>query len=428
MSKASTVPSRSTVWKMALICGVLLSPVVYSSDLEIPDTSAARRELLALLAITPFAEPIQQDFALPGAAPASVSTEYQQGNRYLTVAPTSYGGVLANPGTYIIRQDMGSGEIDQVKVFLQAHPGAFVRVQPREGSRTTELELHLGGALISQRVPLPMTMERVVEAPFSDIVERTTGQVPWDLAAPDFQASGYREIAAVVRDIRNHLPSLPDADDGAMDADGAFVAIETLEARVEGGGLNCSGFAKWVVDGFVSGVSGSLLPVAPLREGHPDLRGTAWTRRADRWEDAYFGLDWTRNLARYAERARSESPELAGGEAFDVRNVRVARYREDVGFSMDSLRGVVYSLAVQQPGTWYLGSVNGPSADGTGRRHSHVVVVMPYFDTRGRYRPVVFERNRETDLDDLAYRYPDHHVHLVELSGAGPFVPPKLPR
>lgn len=51
------------------------------------------------------------------------------------------------------------------------------------------------------------------------------------------------EPVNIIYEIRKVLPKLNDSPIGAIDADGKFLDKSN-------NGLNCSGFAKWIVDGF----------------------------------------------------------------------------------------------------------------------------------------------------------------------------------
>lgn len=213
-----------------------------------------------------------------------------------------------------------------------------------------------------------------------------------------------------------------------MDADGRLVFIESLEGMDNRGGFNCSGFAKWVVDGLYEPLTGTYLPVEPLRRKHLDYRGTRWSRRLEDTRDPYFGLDWTRNLALHLHAAQiGHNPVDLDPESRDVRAVAVARYREDVGYPLADLPSVLYWLAAIDPGTIYLGSVNRPLGDEVViRQHSHVVVFFPFFDQNGRFRSVVMERNVETDVASLQRRYEDGFVHLVRLETGAEFRIPQF--
>ena len=163
-----------------------------------------------------------------------------------------------------------------------------------------------------------------------------------------------------------------------------------------------------------------------MKEKHLDYRGHRWSARREDERDPYFGLDWSRNLA--VSLLELEHPrEEFGPEDADVREVRYARYVEDVGYPVDDMRRILYMLAIDEPGHFYIGSVNQEfGSDPVLRQHVHVAVFFPYFDENGRFRVTVLERNVETDLDSLAERYPGSYVHLVRARADDTFTPPVI--
>jgi hypothetical protein len=394
-----------------------------------PETHHARR-LLVPAVMKAGARPNfvpRQVVRRAGAPPVAVRTEYQNDRSYTLFIPRSRDGfVVASPGTFIIRRRMNDGAVDQVKLFLQPHEGSFIRVRPGPGRSTVEMDLHLGGASFEQRVPVAMTMDRLLVAPFSELIAVTGASVDWSSAFPDVADPGYRDVERMVAQIREALPRLPDAEDGAMDHEGRLVSIETTRPMEQRPGFNCSGFAKWVVDGLVRPRHGSYLSVESLTTKHLGHRGTRWSDGYERELDPYFGLDWTRNLALHWEAVRSgEDVDLGSPEAMDVRSFSFARYREDIGYPVKQLNRLLYRLAVREPGTIYLGSLSRPLPErGNLRHHSHVVVLLPYFDRNGTFRTVVMERNVETGVTELRRRYPDDFIHLVRVATHGDFSPP----
>jgi hypothetical protein len=220
----------------------------------------------------------------------------------------------------------------------------------------------------------------------------------------------------MVASLREQVALLPDMDDGAMDDEGRFVYIETGE-RSAAGGFNCSGFAKYVADGIYYPRHGRLMPIEPLKEKHPDHRGNSWTERFEEERDPYFGLDWIRNIAVMLGPGTGQDP-----EARDVRQVPHFSYVEDVGYPVRDLEALLYFLALEAPGDFYLASVNAEfGKDPPLRQHIHVVVLMPYLNRRGELVTAVFERNRETGVGSLLKRYPNEYIHLVSIRGSTNF-------
>jgi len=393
------------------------------AQLGIPETHETRARLR------------EQLYAAPAASGALLERVYTQadGRRvrfrvetqgdhayYLFLAESRAGFPVAARGNYVVKRSLADGRFVQIKVFLREHPDCFLRLQPA-GERSS-LELYLFGVRLYGEVPLPLSLEGWLTEPFSRLRQASASMVAWSRMLEGGDPRG--QPPAVAR-IRAALGSLPEGEDGAMDETGALVLIRTGEAAPAGGGLNCSGFAKWVVDGFRLGRGAAMLAIEPLKAKHLQLRGNRWSLPHEDSRDPYFGLDWSRNLALSAwalEGAGAGSP-----EQFDVRRGEFLRYREDVGYAPGELELLLFLEAVDNPGQYYLGSVNRDyGEEPTLRQHHHLVVLFPYFSAEGEFRAVVFDRGRESSLAELARRFADSHVHLVRLPGAAAFVAPTL--
>jgi hypothetical protein len=219
-------------------------------------------------------------------------------------------------------------------------------------------------------------------------------------------------------------------DDGAMDAQGRLVAIATgLAAPAGRGGFNCSGFAKWVVDGLYAPLAGSETDIAVLKSRNA-LRGSRWSAQLEEELDPWFGLDWSRGLARSVYQVKAGV--VPRDEQIDVRDAERLPYVTDTGYPVPSLRYLLYFLARKDPGMLYIGSLNAPSAAAasegvpTLRQHHHLVVLFPWFDAQGAFQVSVMERNKETSLSSLGRRYAAEYVHLVRIDATGAFALPRF--
>ncbi len=232
----------------------------------------------------------------------------------------------------------------------------------------------------------------------------------------------------MVRELGPRLSGLRDMDDGAMDGTGHMVYIAT-GAPAGRGGFNCSGFAKWVVDGLYAPLAGRPMDIVPLKSRNA-ARANSWSARFEEELDPFFGLDWSRGLARALVRARTGT--TPDDSQIDVRVSDRLPYVRDVGYPVPKLEFLLYFLARANPGEMYIGSVNAPSAravsEGTPtlRQHHHVVVLLPWFDDSGAFRVAVMERNLQTSLASLTHRYGGEYVHLVRIDTEGSFAPPRI--
>jgi hypothetical protein len=263
----------------------------------------------------------------------------------------------------------------------------------------------------------------------------------------------YAGLRSIVAAIRARLPSLRYAEDGALDAEGRPVYIATGAAQTAPAGLNCSGFAKWIVDGFYYPLAGAYLDPRAMAERRSELRASTYATAFEAELDPYFGLDWTRNLGT----AMADAAEPSRRHGFKENDVREAPFAliaapvqankasaavngssiytdypavdSELGYEMQGLKAILYWLAIEDPGSIYLASLSRKDGGALSslRRHYHVAVLVPYFEANGAFRVAVFESAAETSLEALTARAAKDFVHLVRLRALPDFEPPKLP-
>jgi hypothetical protein len=407
----------------------------------LPENQEVRRQLAELI----FAPIGSEAQVLPGAAAGRIFTQRLANHRvkvrveavqdfrytlFLNERSAAASGTrspgdpfpVAGAGAWIIKRDASDGRFLQAKVYLRDDPGCFVRLFP-DGKRTT-LDAFLFDVPVARRVGVPLEFESVLVETFEKVMRLTAATVPWErfLARGDPDAD--RDTRRFAQEIRRRLPDLGDREDGALDGSGRYVYIESGLPQEGAGGLNCSGFAKWVTDGFVYPLTGKYLEIGPLTEKHLETRGNRWSLRFEDARDPYFGLDWSRNLALTLLRAAGYP--APGPEICDVRTDEYVRYTEDVGYPMEELALVLYLDRVRNPGSLYLGSVNREY--GTRpvlRQHFHLLVLVPYFSEEGGFRVDVFDRARESSLQEIRRSFAGDFVHLVRLSPGDRFEPPR---
>ena len=345
---------------------------------------------------------------------------------YLLFVPEVAGAFpVDSAGSYVLRRRRDNGTISQLKIFLRSDSRFFIRLRP-EGPTRSLMTVHMADYAVHSDVPVPMSIETVMEEPLQSLLSVTSRMVDWMWFFPERDLAAYGPVREMSARARAALHTLPDAEDGAMDEDGRLVFIESLVLQDQQPGFNCSGFAKWIVDGIHMGLYGTFLSIDPLKQKHPEVRGHRWSEPLEDTRDPYFGLDWTRNLA-----VTMLSAEHGGAdthpEAADVRDVPYATYVEDVGFPVEQLPQILYILAVQEPGNFYLASVNREfGTEPRLHQHVHVAVFFPYFDQTGRFRVDVMERNVETSLESLDRRYRNDDVHLVRIRASESYSPPVI--
>ncbi|MDR1587085.1 MAG: hypothetical protein LBS57_06495 [Treponema sp.] len=430
---------------------LLLAAFLWAADSpssKIEDDSSLRRSIKnnwlteapgKVLAARPFVH------TLPGGSRIEVRAE-DRGNEFavilarelITVNGRGSGDFPGRAqGSWAFSRDKRGGGLISIQVFPGRDPYTYVLFRPLAGGKC-RMDVVIYDAYLVESHPLPVTVERIMEIPLEETLRAAGTAFPRRYFDP--YPDQYRDIRTLAARIRGELPALSFRDDGAIDGQGRYVFINTLAPQDGTPGLNCSGFAKWVVDGILKPFTGTLLPVEPLKQPFGE-RGSSFTEPYEQLRDPFFGLDWTRNLASRANSAML-SPVFGKLEEFEVRAAPfgsvIVRGRGgaaegvrpypgfllNAGFGVEGLQALLYTLAIDEPGRIYLASVNNeinsPSPPRM-RQHFHVAVLVPYFNEYGAFRTAVFESVEETSFVRFRNRYPGHYVNLAGIPVEGRF-------
>jgi hypothetical protein len=359
--------------------------------------------------------------------------------------PREFGIVLAREltgtfpgwaqGSWILTREKADGAAARIRVFLRSDPYTYVQFRPM-GNDKSLMDVVLYEAYAVRSLPVSIPFDRLLVIPVEEALAVAGRAFPRRYFDP--HPEDYRDVRTLAAAIRERLPGLSFRDDGAIDERGRYVYIETLKEQTGEGGLNCSGFVKWVVDGILRPVTGRLLPIAPLKAAF-GKRGSSFTDPYEEIRDPFFGLDWTRNLASQANSVL-RSPGYGVLEEIEVRNAPfssvILRDREggvlrtfpgfllNAGFGFEGIQPLLYTLAIDEPGRIYLASVNNEMNPAPRmRQHFHVAVLVPYFNENGNFQVALFESAEETSFSRFKNRYPGHYVNLVRIPVEGEFNP-----
>jgi len=333
----------------------------------------------------------------------------------------------------IRRKDSGAGTL--IRIFPRSDQYTYIQFRPFSADKCW-MDVVLYGGYATQSVPLAVPFERLYTMPLNEVLGLAGNKFPRKYFDPD--PEDYQDQRRFISLVRQRLPELDFADDGAVDENGNYVFIETLQPQ-SAGGLNCSGFAKWLIDGILRPITGGRLAIPPLKAPFGS-RGSSFTELWEEKRDPYFGLDWIRNLAAEAGTVL-RSPSYSVLDEFEVRTELFSQvivpekntfvthsypgFLEEAGYGVEGLHPLLYSLAIDEPGRFYLAAVNnesGPEATQDNprggprlRQYFHVAALVPYFDEYGAFRIAVFESAAETSFNAFKSRYPGHYVNLVRI-------------
>ena len=214
--------------------------------------------------------------------------EKREGHVFLLFLNERDGYPLASSGNVSIKRGAVDGGFEYMTVLLRNHPACYLRLYPSgESSGRSRLDVVLFGVAVYRDLMIAAEFDALLTAPLRRIVDLSRGKIDWDLVLGKGEES--RKLALMVRAIRRSLPELLDEEDGAFNADGRPVLIAT--GAPSAGGLNCSGFAKWIVDGLYHPLAGKYMDIDRLKARQQQSRGNRWTARLEDQRDPFFGLD-----------------------------------------------------------------------------------------------------------------------------------------
>lgn len=368
----------------------------------------------------------------PGAELLAITVE--PADRDGEAVPAMSGAPAASQGTWVLYRRLSDGLADHIRLYPVTDSRIFITLHPDAaltGKGKMLLDMNVYGAQPCRNIPLGITFDQLYTTSFSSIVTMTTGTVPWNLLTPDIDR--YRDVASLSEGIRGQLGTLVYLEDGAFNEDGEPVLIKTGErqnpdevwtAIAKGqtadtiiGGVNCSGFAKWVIDGIVKPRTGNGLFIKPLKTP-TDSAITIYSDPSLDNRDAYFALDWTRNLASAVvtvSALRTKKPDVSGVDVTMDAFTGTQGYSKNIGYRISDLMPLMYFLAVTEPGHFYLGAVSDDNRTPGLREYHHIAILLPYFDENGQFMVDVFESAVETPAETFIRNNLSAYINLVRV-------------
>lgn len=360
----------------------------------------------------------------------SCSLSENSGSLIIRVKPENNEGIQ---GEWRLYRSFSTGLPEEIRIFPINDGNVFVSIKPPESPQKKPVfSIEVYGLKLCENIPVGVSFENLYHLPLKDIYEMTETLTPWYIFSHD--ESNYVDIISVAASIRNLLPRLVYTEDGAFDENGKPVHIKDLspqtEKEMEGeniiGGVNCSGFVKWIVDGIIRPAAGNGLFIPPLKTP-TDNPGTHFTNPYKEQRDLFFGLDWCRNLAAAVVTLNAGKTIMPAESGADVTYSVFADgegYFKNAGYPVRELLPLLYYLAVREPGCFYLGAVNRVRGDPPLRQYHHIAAFFPYFSCETGFTVLVFESAVETGIPVFIERNKDAFIHLsrIKVPEAGRFM------
>jgi hypothetical protein len=372
---------------------------------------------------------------MPGGGRIEVRTE-TGGGEFMVILAREWNNTFPGwaQGSWILTRRRDTGEVSRIRIFLRSDPYTYIQFRPLNDERAQMDAVVYDGYLI-RSLPLPVSLDRIMELPVETVLDLAGAKFPRRYYDP--MPEIYRDLRSFIARVRERLPELSFRDDGAIDDQGRYVFINTLEPQDGPPGLNCSGFAKWISDGIRRSFTGDRLAVPPLKEPFGS-RSSSYSAALEAQRDPFFGLDWTRNLAAAAGTAERDAS-FGTLEEIEVQKnpfasviMRTRRgssirpypgFQLNAGFGAEGIHPLLYTLAIDEPGHIYLASISGEMGRPRMRQHFHVAVLVPYFNEYGNFQVAVFESAEETSFTAFKNRYPGGYINLVRIFAEGSFDP-----
>jgi len=369
-----------------------------------------------------------------------VSRELMRGTNFANrIGTGQFPGWIQGSWMLTRRKDTGAGT--QIKIFLRSDQQTFIQFHPFNSDKCF-MDAVVYGGFIAHSIPVAVPFERLYTMPLNDILKLVENKFPLRYFEPDI--SNYKDTITFITQVRSRLKGLRFVDDGAINENGKFVFIATLQPQPSNlQGFNCSGFTKWLIDGILRPVTGARLSIPPLKAPF-GKRGSSFTAKWEEEKDIFFGLDWIRNLAAEANGTLRTSSHRSL-EEFEIRYENFAHilanenrafvvrsypgFLFEAGYGIEGLHPLLYTLAIDEPFSFYLAAVNkeigtsSPSGTPRFRQYYHVAALVPYFDENGFFKIVVFESAEETSFTGFRNRHPRGYVNLVKIPISPTFDP-----
>ncbi len=375
-------------------------------------------------------------FRLPDGTLIQVRAE-AAGEEFMVILARERSGAYPGwiQGSWIVNRSIQDGKAVRIRIFLRSDPYTYIQFRPFSGDRS-EMDVVLYDGYAVRSLPVPLSLERIMYMSLDDVLATVDDKFPRRYFDPYVEL--YQDTRTFVSLVRERLPELRFHDDGAIDEQGRYVYIETLQPQTgDDQGLNCSGFAKWIIDGILRPLTGTRLTVPPLKAPF-DGRGSSFTDVYEDLRDPFFGLDWTRNLAAAAWSVL-RSPSFANLDEIEVREQNLATvimrnngtsslrsypgFLRNAGYGIEGLHSLLYTLAINEPGHIYLAAVNNEQGTPRLRQYFHVAVLVPYFNEYGEFQVACFESAAETSFSQFKTRYPGGYVNLSRIPVEARFEP-----
>lgn len=340
-------------------------------------------------------------------------------------------------GSWILYRKTSDGSYLSLRYYFSADSQVYVQFRPsdRISSEKSAGDFVVFGETIARSVPVGLPFESLLTMSFATMRTLTDKSFPWADDVFYYELyDGSRQMIAVIRE---NLFRFRYMESIAEDEEGNTVYINKNEvtyvdlspAFTEKGDevlyQSSVGFVKWIADGLVRPVSSSGVLINPLFRSTVGFRPGSLAYSVAEDYNTMLALDWTRNLAAAVVSVLS-SNDYSFEESGVLVNKKIIAdaYSEVAGYSVPPLKTIMYMLAIQEPGRFYLGALRHvEKAEQEIVVYNEAAAFFPIFDRNGRFSVIVFKDGKELTIEEFVEEYKDESVQLVRLNSSEQFFP-----
>ena len=329
------------------------------------------------------------------------------------------------PGSWILYRDALTGKPLRIRCYFVHNKEVYIDFFP--GKDKSSADFMMFGAAAAAKVPVPLSFEQLYLTPFEEVVYITRYTLPWNYTRISLHS--YDDVMQMTGMIRSLLPS-----------------VQKKFVKDKNGSI---AFLKWIVDGLVKPLTGSVitpesLTIHTVESAHganEKLRGSASPPATENFDS----LNAVRNMAAAAISARTGIFYHYNNSGADVKTEAFSYYTDssgtphNAGFSANSgypvemLKPLLYVLAATEVQRFFLGavrqytSITDSAKNGVLRPvFSEGAAFFTWFDKQGRLQAAVFERGTEYTLDEFIQKYRGSFVFLVRVKASMEFYPDRM--
>lgn len=341
-------------------------------------------------------------------------------------------------GSWILVRDKKTGNPIRIRYYFAEDSEVYVQFFPNNKMAYADLVIY--GNYAAKGVSTGVPFSRFFTSSFESVVKWTSKMIPWEYTK--IYRDNYPSTIRMINTIQEKMKNIVFTEDAMYDENIEPVYISSGKPRKiekeDIGKITVSGagFLKWIADGIIEPITGGRLKREPLIVQTVEYKDIGYQGILSESYALSFSLDWIRNLASAIVSVRSGHNYMFNESGVDVDiEPFAARFTEqgikntegyihDSGYSVQSLKALLYVLAAIEPETFYFGAIRE-----THRKTPEVkvfnecVALFPYFDSEGHFQLVIFKDGTTIPYDEFFNRYCLDTISLVKVRATNEFYP-----